>query len=63
MNKGDRTSKKTEITNLMFVFLIVAGIFVTTSVSGKTPDKRVMEIHNRILTVDTHCDTTMSLLD
>ena len=63
MNKEDRASKKTEMINLMFVFLMVAGISVTTRVFGETPDKRVMEIHNRILTVDTHCDTPMSMLD
>jgi len=63
MKKEDRKFEKTELTDLMFVFLIVAGIYVSNSVFGETPDKRVMEIHNRILTVDTHCDTPMSLVD
>ena len=47
----------------MFVFLVISGISVSNSVFSETPDKRVMEIHNRILTVDTHCDTPMSLVD
>lgn len=63
MNKEDRTSKKTEMINLMLVFLMATGISVISPAYGETPDKRVMEIHNRILTVDTHCDTPMNLLD
>jgi len=59
----DRTSKKAEMINLMLVFLMVAGFSVNFPAFGETPDKRVMEIHNRILTVDTHCDTPMNLLD
>ncbi len=44
-------------------FLPVVGIAISTLVFGQTPDKRVTEIHNRILTVDTHCDTPMAMLD
>jgi membrane dipeptidase len=63
MNSEDSSSKKIEMIKMMFVFLMFAGIFFTTLVFGEAPDKRVMEIHNRILTVDTHCDTPMSMLD
>jgi len=63
MNKEDRTIKKLEMNILMFVFLMFAYLSAATQVFGETPEKRVMEIHNRILTVDTHCDTPMNLLD
>ena len=63
MNKEDRSATKTEMIMNMYVLLMVAGIFVSTLVFGETPEKRVMEIHNRTLTVDTHCDTPMNLLD
>jgi membrane dipeptidase len=45
------------------MFLPVVGIALSTVVFGEVPEKRVREIHNRILTVDTHCDTPMAMLD
>lgn len=50
--------KKSIVTILsVFVLAPVAIVF------AEEPDKRTAEIHDRILTVDTHCDTPMSMLD
>lgn len=62
MNKDDRM-KVRAFKNLKFNLLSMFGIAISLFVYGETPDKRVMEIHNRILTVDTHCDTPMAMLD
>jgi membrane dipeptidase len=47
--------------NLMF------WVFVTVSYSmqvfAHVPEKKIRKIHDRILTVDTHCDTPMAILD
>ena len=46
-----------------FMFLPVAAIFISIHVIGKVPEKQVAKIHQKILTVDTHCDTPMAMLD
>ena len=43
--------------------LTVGGLLAQFSVLGKDIDKKVMEVHEHALTVDTHCDTPMALLD
>lgn len=43
--------------------LTIAGLLVQTTSFGEEIDKNVMKIHERALTVDTHCDTPMALLD
>src|SRR5680860_234423 len=45
------------------LFILVAVLFSVVSVFGEEPDKRVKEIHERALTVDTHCDTPMAMID
>lgn len=62
MNRGDRMAKEA-FKKVSFKLLPLLGILISLLVNGETPDKRVMEIHNRILTVDTHCDTPMAMLD
>lgn len=46
-----------------FRIFTVFGIAFSMLVFGGNPDKNLMKIHNRILTVDTHCDTPMAMLD
>ncbi len=62
MNKEDRITHSF-MNKFMYKFLTVFGIAISMLVYGESPDKRVMEIHNKILTVDTHCDTPMGMLD
>jgi len=45
------------------MFFPVVGIALSTNVFGEVPEKQVKEIHEKILTVDTHCDTPMAMLD
>lgn len=45
------------------MILPAAGIAMTTLVNGKVSEKKIKEIHDKVLTVDTHCDTPMNLLD
>jgi len=45
------------------LFWLVVGILLTTPVSGKVSEKRIKEIHEKALTVDTHCDTPMNMVD
>ena len=47
----------------IFMFLPVVGITLANFVFGEFPEKRVREIHEKILTVDTHCDTPMNMLE
>ncbi len=49
--------------NFIVILLTVAVTFNAGYVFAKIPEKRVAEIHQRILTVDTHCDTPMAMLD
>jgi membrane dipeptidase len=48
---------------VVYILLLLIAISFSLNVSGKVPEKRVSEIHNKILTVDTHCDTPMAMLD
>ena len=45
------------------MFLPLAAILVAGNVFGKVPEKLVKEVHQKVLTVDTHCDTPMAMLD
>jgi len=47
------------ITLAVFLF----GISNVVQASGKATAKKVMKVHNSALTVDTHCDTPMAMLD
>ena len=47
----------------LFLLLPVAGITMTTVAFGKVSEKRVKKIHYKVLTVDTHCDTPMNMVD
>lgn len=60
MKKEDKISVKVKI-----IYWLIPGfvLLVSIPVRGEAPDKKVMEIHNHILTVDTHCDTPMAMLD
>jgi len=62
MNKADRFTDIV-LKKLVHKLFLLFGIALSAMVYGETPDKRVMEIHNRILTVDTHCDTPMNILE
>jgi len=44
------------------IVLILSGLLIAFSASSKDFDKKVKQIHERALTVDTHCDTPMALL-
>lgn len=44
------------------VLLLIGGLVLANSVFGEGLEKRVKEIHEKALTVDTHCDTPMSML-
>ena len=44
--------------------LLLSSILLTAiSLKGEIPEKKVKEIHEKVLTVDTHCDTPMALLN
>lgn len=62
MNKEDKIPGRA-FKKLKFNLLTILGIAISVIACGETPDKKVMEIHNRVLTVDTHCDTPMAMLD
>ena len=47
----------------ILTFLTVFGIALTNMIFGEVPEKRVKKIHERVLTVDTHCDTPMNMLE
>ena len=51
----------------MIKFFVLCMLFsvvvLNTTASGKITPKKVMKIHNSALTVDTHVDTPMSMLD
>lgn len=49
--------------NFVVVILPLAAILVAGNAFCKVPEKRVAEIHQKVLTVDTHCDTPMAMLD
>ncbi len=45
------------------LFIILGGLFTVTVCSAKKSVKKIKKIHESVLTVDTHCDTPMALLD
>lgn len=45
------------------ILVSVVLLFMGTIGFAEEPDKKLHEIHERALTVDTHCDTPMSMLD
>jgi membrane dipeptidase len=45
------------------VLLLCAAPVTAISVRGEVPEKKVREVHEKVLTVDTHCDTPMALLN
>jgi membrane dipeptidase len=45
------------------VLLVLFSINITNHAEEKVSEKKVREIHDKILTVDTHCDTPMAMLD
>ncbi|MCY1721138.1 dipeptidase [Prolixibacteraceae bacterium Z1-6] len=47
----------------VYSLLMVGGLITNSSVFGEGVDKKVMKIHEKVITVDTHCDTPMALLD
>lgn len=47
---------------IISLFLLVGGLVIVNTVNGEEPEKRLKEIHDKALTVDTHCDTPMALL-
>ncbi|MEZ5105534.1 MAG: dipeptidase [Draconibacterium sp.] len=49
--------------NLVSTAILVSSILFSTSGFGEVPDKLVKEIHEKALTVDTHCDTPMNMLE
>lgn len=47
----------------VIVVLAMGGLLTHTLAKGESYDKSVMKIHNKAITVDTHCDTPMALLE
>lgn len=45
------------------IFMLIAVLFSVKNVFGGGVDKKVRKIHEKALTVDTHCDTPMSMMD
>jgi membrane dipeptidase len=45
------------------MFLVFVTISYSMQIFAEVPEKKVRKIHDRILTVDTHCDTPMAILD
>ncbi len=45
------------------LLLIVTAVATANPVFGEVPEKVVRKIHEKVLTVDTHCDTPMNLMD
>lgn len=45
------------------VILLLAAIVIESPSKSEEPEKAVMKIHEKALTVDTHCDTPMLMID
>jgi len=46
--------------------ILAAGLLTSLTLTGQTDpelEKRAKEIHQKALTVDTHCDTPMNMLE
>jgi hypothetical protein len=48
---------------LNLMFLVFVTVSYSMQVFADVPEKKIRKIHNRILTVDTHCDTPMNMLE
>lgn len=48
---------------LKMMLLAIVAVTFSTRVNAGVTEKKVRKIHNKILTVDTHCDTPMAILD
>ncbi|HPE75013.1 MAG TPA: dipeptidase [Draconibacterium sp.] len=48
---------------IVVMILPLALVFVVSNGFAKVPEKLVKEVHQKVLTVDTHCDTPMAMLD
>ncbi len=48
---------------VIFGLLTVGGLLANASAYGKTTDKKVKRVHEKVITVDTHCDTPMALIE
>ena len=48
---------------LNLMFLVFVTVSYSMQVFADVPEKKIRKIHDRILTVDTHCDTPMAILD
>ncbi len=48
---------------IISTLLIVGGLLLANISSGEGVDKKAKKIHEKALTVDTHCDTPMALLN
>ncbi|MCE4566169.1 dipeptidase [Maribellus sp. CM-23] len=46
----------------VFLVLVMGGLLIHTFTRAESYGKKVMKIHNKAITVDTHCDTPMALL-
>jgi len=49
--------------NAALTIWLLLFVFMSTIVFAEDPGKRVKEIHEHALTVDTHCDTPMNMLE
>ena len=47
----------------VFIALVVGGLLMNLSVYSADISKKVQKIHQKAITVDTHCDTPMALLE
>ena len=47
----------------VFILLLVGGLTSTFNLFGEGVDKKVRNIHDKAITVDTHVDTPMALLN
>ena len=52
-----------KMTKFIAVVLFFFGLNSSIQASGKLSVKKMMKLHNSVLTIDTHCDTPMSMLD
>lgn len=56
-------SKKYKMIKAVWGVLMVGGLLISVSVLGESVSKKARKIHEKIITVDTHVDTPMALLD
>lgn len=51
------------MTRLLLLTLMMGGLLITMNTNAGDFNKKTMQVHERALTVDTHCDAPMALLD